>query len=85
MKGEFEKRLEKSKTDFYYMKYEGIDVELEKWLEEARKEFPLCENCFIPKLPIPAQDCYDARHKYPSDCPKDKWFERWFGGEKEDG
>jgi len=60
------------------------DMALKMWdairiIREAKKEFPSCEVCPKSMLPEPALTCYDARHKYPSECPKDEWFERWFG------
>jgi len=59
--------------------YQAVSKFVEKIVDEAFKDFPSCETCPIPKLPIPAQHCYNARHQYPSECPKDKWFEKWFG------
>ena len=43
--------------------------------KRGQNEYPLCEVCSKVTLPNPAQSCYDARHKYPSDCPKDIWFD----------
>ena len=36
-------------------------------------KFPSCEVCPKSTLPEPALTCYNARHKYPSECPKDVW------------
>jgi len=51
--------------------------EHEKELRDLRNDFPSCEVC--PNLlPNPALKCYNLRHKYPSQCPKDKWLKRFY-------
>ena len=80
--GELEKRIFEALV-MYGLDDEDIDV-VQGIFDEARKDFPCCENCSIPRLPNPAQDCYDARHKYQktgaySLCLKDIWFRKWFG------
>ena len=44
---------------------------------------PSCETCSfdvdIPGDINPPSNCYDARHTYPSQCPKDIWSKDWVG------
>ena len=41
-------------------------------------KFPSCETCNKDIYISPnTQVCYDARHKYPSECPKDIWYHKY--------
>lgn len=60
-----------------------------KVIDEAKKEFPKCEDCPYSEnnyrvgieLPTVEKDdgCTRNLKGLREDCPKQKWFEKWFG------